>query len=189
MSLGAGANLNGFVPFATDNAWNQDISAAPVDTNSTNIINFIGSTIGLHPDFGTGGNGIPYVVVSGTQGLVGVNFTAYGDESDPGFMPIPSSAPIEGGSSSTGDRHVLILDNANCFLYEMGRAFPHSDGSWDADVATVWDLLGNEQRPGRGPRWTRQDCRFSPDLPAMMKWLRATLITHCDSLYKKAGRR
>lgn len=167
MSLGAGANLNGFVPFATDNAWNQDISAAPVDTNSTNIINFIGSTIGLHPDFGTGGNGIPYVVVSGTQGLVGVNFTAYGDESDPGFMPIPSSAPIEGGSSSTGDRHVLILDNANCFLYEMGRAFPHSDGSWDADVATVWDLLGNEQRPWT---WTSVDAAGLPIFPGLARY-------------------
>jgi hypothetical protein len=167
MSLGTGANLNGFVPFPTDNAWNQDISSAPVDSNSTSIINFIGSTIGLHPDFGTGTNGIPYVVVNGNQSLVGINFTAYGDESDPGSMPIPGNAPIEGGSSSTGDRHVLVLDNANCFLYEMGRAFPNTDGSWNADVAVVWDLLNNEQRPWT---WTSVDAAGLPVFPGLVRY-------------------
>jgi hypothetical protein len=106
-------------------------------------------------------------VVNGTQNLVGVNFTAYGDESDPGFMPIPSNAPIEGGSSSTGDRHVLALNNANCFLYEMGRAFPNTDGSWAADVATVWDLLGNEQRPWT---WTSVDAAGLPIFPGLARY-------------------
>jgi hypothetical protein len=167
MTLGAGANLNGFVPFASDNLWNKDISASPVDANSDNLINNIGSTIGLHPDFGTGGNGIPYIVVSGSQNLVGVNFTAYGDESDPGFMPIPSNAPVEGGSGSTGDRHVLVLDNANCFLYELDRSFIHSDGSWDADSAAIWDLLGNEQRPWT---WTSSDAAGLPVFPGLARY-------------------
>ncbi len=54
MSLGQSASLNGFVPFPADNLWNKDISSAPVDPNSAAIINFIGSGIGLHPDFGSG---------------------------------------------------------------------------------------------------------------------------------------
>ena len=54
ISLGRGASLNGFVPFPADNAWNQDISNAPVDSNSTAIINFIGGSTSLHPDFGAG---------------------------------------------------------------------------------------------------------------------------------------
>src|SRR5215467_11345902 len=54
MSLGQGANLNGFVPFPSTSLWNSDISAAPVDPNSANIINFIGATVTLHPDFGAG---------------------------------------------------------------------------------------------------------------------------------------
>ena len=37
-SLGAGASLNGAVPFPADNAWNTDISKAPVDPNSANLI-------------------------------------------------------------------------------------------------------------------------------------------------------
>ena len=28
LSLGRGASLNGFIPFPSDNAWNQDISSA-----------------------------------------------------------------------------------------------------------------------------------------------------------------
>ncbi len=52
MSVGQGANLNGFVPFPSSSLWNTDISTAPVDPNSDNIINFIGSTVTLHPDFG-----------------------------------------------------------------------------------------------------------------------------------------
>lgn len=167
MSLGPGATLNGFVPFASDNLWNKDISASPVDSNSATIITTIGSTIGLHPDFGTGGNGIPYVVVNGTQNLVGINFTAYGDESDPGFMPVPSSAPVEGGSSSSGDRHVLVLNNANCFLYELDRSFVHTDGTWDADSAAIWDLLGNEQRPWT---WTSADAAGLPVFPGLVRY-------------------
>ena len=38
MSVGQGASLNGFVPFPSSNLWNMDISAAPVDPNSDNIM-------------------------------------------------------------------------------------------------------------------------------------------------------
>ena len=54
MSLGQGASLNDFVPFPVGNAWNQDISPAPVDAKSNAIINFIGANAPLHPDFGAG---------------------------------------------------------------------------------------------------------------------------------------
>src|ERR1700693_1540016 len=68
MSLGQSSSLNGFVPFPADNLWNKDISSAPVDANSAAIINFIGSGIAIHPDFGSGqfsgqSIGIPYLVV------------------------------------------------------------------------------------------------------------------------------
>ena len=54
MSLGIGASLNGFIPFPADNLWNQNIASAPVDPNSAAIINFIGTNVPLHPDFGSG---------------------------------------------------------------------------------------------------------------------------------------
>ncbi len=160
MSLGQGASLNGFLPFPAGNAWNQDISASAVDPNSAAIVNFIGPSIGLHPDFGSGlynGSdiGIPYVVVGSSQAPVNIDFTAYGDESDPGPMPVPANAPIEGDPNpGSGDRHVLVLDNANCWLYELYSSYPGPDGSWNAGSAAVWDLLADEQRPWT---WTSAD--------------------------------
>ena len=160
ISLGQGASLNGFLPFPADNAWNRDISASAVDPNSAAIISFIGPSIGLHPDFGSGlynGSdiGIPYVVVGSSQAPVNVDFTAYGDESDPGPMPVPANAPIEGDPNpGSGDRHVLVLDNANCWLYELYSSYPNADGSWNAGSAAVWDLLADEQRPWT---WTSAD--------------------------------
>ena len=98
MSTGQGASLNGFLPFPADNPWNQNVAGASVDPNSANIINYIGSTVSVHPDFGSGlyngsSIGIPYVIVGSAQPFVAVNFTAYGDESDPGPMPVPATRP------------------------------------------------------------------------------------------------
>ena len=172
MSLGQGASLNGFVPFSPASGWNQDVSTAAVDSNSTAIINFIGGSIGLHADFGSGlyqGStiGIPYVVAGAQQPEIPVNFTAYGDESDPGPMPIALNDPIEGDPNpGTGDRHVLVLDNANCFLYEMDSSYPQTS-SWNADSAAVWDLLGNEQRPYT---WTSADAAGLPIFPGLVRY-------------------
>jgi len=168
MSTGQTASLNGFLPFSSSSLWNTDISSAPVDPNSNSIIsNWVGS-VNLHPDWGTDPSyGIPYVVVNGTQSLVNINLNAYGSESDPGPMPVPASAPVEGGSSSTGDRHVLVLDNGNCFLYELYNSSVNSDGSWNADSTAVWDLLGNEQRPYT---WTSADAAGLPIFPGLVRY-------------------
>jgi IPT/TIG domain-containing protein len=172
MSLGQGASLGGFVPFPASSLWNADISAAPVDSNSTAIINFIGASTGLHPDFGSGlyngsNIGIPYTVVGSQQPLVVVNYTAYGSESDPGPMPIAVTDPIEGyPNPGTGDRHVLVLDNVNCFLYELYSSYPQT-ASWDAGSGAVWDLLSNEQRPYT---WTSADAAGLPIFPGLARY-------------------
>ncbi len=172
MSLGQSASLNGFVPFPADNLWNQDISSAPVDPNSAAIINFIGSGIGLHPDFGSGlyngsSIGIPYLVVGSQQAPVPIVFTAYGDESDPGPMPIPVTAEIEGyPAPGSGDRHVLVLDNNNCWLYELYSSYPNA-ASWNAGSAAVWDLTADEQRPYT---WTSADAAGLPIFPGLARY-------------------
>lgn len=172
MQTGQGATLGGFRPFPADSLWNQDVSSASVDPNSGSAIGFIGTGVGLHADFGGGlyqGStiGIPYTVVGAQQPLIPVNFTAYGSESDPGPMPIALSAPIEGfPNPGSGDRHVLVLDNANCFLYEMFSSYPQA-GSWNADSAAVWDLLSNEQRPYG---WTSADAAGLPIFPGLVRF-------------------
>src|SRR5437870_2312525 len=113
--LGPGVSLHGKQLFPPDNAWNQDISNAPVDPNSANLIASIGNNDQLHPDFGTFWrgvpNGIPYTVVAGTQPLVTITFTAWGAESDPGPYPVPRNAPIEGGPNNpNSDNHVIVID-------------------------------------------------------------------------------
>ncbi len=159
MTPGQLTSLNGFVPFPSSNLWNTDISTAPVDPNSANLINFIGASKTVHADFGSGlyagqSMGIPYQVVSGTQAKVAVKLGAYASEDDPGPMPIPSNALIEGyPKPGDGDRHVLVLEKDGCWLYELGAAKLKS-GAWSADAASVFDMTINEQRPYT---WTSSD--------------------------------
>ncbi|HTM38397.1 MAG TPA: hypothetical protein VL156_16720 [Terriglobales bacterium] len=164
MTVGQLTSLNGFVPFPSDSLWNTDISSTPVDPNSTNIINFIGSTVALHPDFGSGQIknqtiGIPYQVVAGTQAKVNVTLNAFADESDPGPEPIPSNALIEGyPKPGNGDRHVLVLEKDGCWLYELYNASV-KNGAWSADQASLWDMTIDEQRPYT---WTSADAAGLP---------------------------
>ena len=166
MSLGQLSSLNGFVPFPSSSLWNTDISTAPVDPNSANIINFIGSTVTLHPDFGAGTFhnqtiGIPYQVVdTATQPMVNVALGTFASESDPGAMPIPSNALIEGyPKPGNGDRHVLVLDRGGCWLYELYHATESKSGAWSADSSAIWDMTINEQRPYT---WTSADAAGLP---------------------------
>ena len=182
-SLGIGASLQGFTAFPVDNAWNRDVSADPVDPNSAAIIASIGAGTGLHPDFGAGlyaGSpiGIPYsVVASSVQPKVPVAFTAYGGESDPGPMPIPASALVEGGNASTGDRHVLVMDRDACVLYELYNAHLQTNGSWTADSAASWDLKSNALRPYG---WTSADAAGLPIFPGLARYdeVAAGVIPH-----------
>lgn len=165
MSLGQGANLNGFVPFPASSLWNTDISTASVDPNSANIINFIGSTVTLHPDFGAGtfhGQtiGIPYQVEAGSQPKVPVTLGTFASESDPGPMPIPSNALIEGfPKPGNGDRHVLVLEKDGCWLYELFHGAVSKSGNWSADSTAIWDMRIDEQRPYT---WTSADAAGLP---------------------------
>jgi hypothetical protein len=169
MVPGNDASLGGFVPFPTGSLWNTDVSGMAVDHASDTIIqNYVGSSTHMHPDWGNDLTyGIPYVVVTGNQTLVNLVPGAYSDESDPGPMPVPASAPVEGGSGSSGDRHVLVLDNGNCFLYELYNASVNPDGTWNADSTAVWDLLSDGQRPYT---WTSADAGGLPILPGLVKY-------------------
>ena len=111
--------------------------------------------------------GIPYTTVPGTQPKVPVSFD-YADESDPGPYPIPPDAPIEGGPSSTGDRHVLVVDRDACRLWELYSAYPQNGGSsWTAGSGATWDLNSNAMRP---LGWTSGDAAGLPILPGLVRY-------------------
>lgn len=167
--------------FPADNIWNTPIDTLPVDANSDAYIAALGTDIGLHPDFGSGlwdGGpiGIPYTIASGFTAITDITFY-YPDESDLGPYPLPPDALIEGGPDSDGDRHILLVDNDYCTLYEIYDAYPQDDGSWEAGSGAVWDLTENALRPDE---WTSADAAGLPILPGLVRYeeIEAGAINH-----------
>jgi len=172
--LGIDASLHGKPIFPPDNPWNTDISMAPVDPNSANLIASMGLTSPLHPDFGTTFQhkpiGMDYIVVPGNQALVPITFTV-ADESDPGPYPIPSNAPIEGGSGSNGDRRVLVIDRDNWLIYETFSTFPVTQHkqivSWTAFSGAKFDLVTGAERT---ICFTSADAAGLPIFPGLVRY-------------------
>lgn len=183
---GCTSSLCGRVPagcpvFPGNSVWNTPVDALPVDTRSDAYIASIGPDTGLHPAFGSGlyeGQplGIPFVTVPAAQPPVVVSFEV-GEESDPGPYPIPSDAPIEGGSCATGDRHVIVVQEETCLLYELYAASPQPDGSWQAFSGARFDLISNSLRPAE---WTSADAAGLPILPGLVRYeeIDAGIIPH-----------
>jgi hypothetical protein len=164
--------LGGCQIFPANNIWNTPIDTLPVDPNSNTYINAIGAGTRLHADFGAGlwegaPIGIPFEVVPPDQELVDITSFLYDDESDPGPYPIPPNAEIEGGPGSDGDRHVLVLHQGECKLYELYRAFPNGDDTWYADSGAVFDLNSHALRPAT---WTSADAAGLPILPGLARY-------------------
>jgi chitodextrinase len=163
--------LSGCPVLPADNVWNTPIDTLPLDLNSSAYIASIGAGTGVHPDFGSGlwdGGpiGIPFNIVPGSQPRVAITFD-YWEESDPGPYPIPPDAVIEGGSESEGDRHILVLDEDNCTLYETWSTYPQSDGSWEAGSGAIFNLNSNDLRPSG---WTASDAAGLPILPGLVRY-------------------
>ncbi|MEK6275577.1 MAG: hypothetical protein AABM30_09585 [Actinomycetota bacterium] len=156
--------------FPKSNPWNQRVDSRPVAANSAQIVNSIGADTGLHADFGSGlwngaPIGIPITVVGRTQAKSRVAFE-YADESDRGPYPIPRDVKIEGGRSSTGDRHALIVDRSSCRLYELYALYPRGRG-WRAGSGAIWSLRSNRLRPAG---WTSADAAGLPILPGLARY-------------------
>jgi hypothetical protein len=175
-SSGTGSHEGSCSIFPKSNSINQDISHAPVDPNSAAYIASIGLTGHLHPDFGTNPSyGIPYTVVGPHQPKVPIKFTEYGEESDPGPYPIPANAPVE-GAGEAGDRHVLVLQEGSCKLYELYNA-QRAGAGWDAGSGAVFNLRSNALRPNG---WTSADAAGLPIFPLLVRYpeVRAGQIDH-----------
>ncbi len=172
-AVGAQPSIAGCPVFPADNAWNRDISAAPVHALSAGYIASMGSGTALHPDWSStsqnGGNGygIPITLVPGTQPKVPITFVDYPSEADPGPYPIPSNVAIEGPPGATsGDRHGIILDQASCYLYEV-YILAKSSAGFQGSVGAIWHLKENWSRP-RG--WTSADAAGLPILPGLVRY-------------------
>jgi hypothetical protein len=145
--------------FPSSNVWNRDISSLPVAANSAAMVDAIGRSDYLHPDFDAIGDGIPFNVVTSSTPKYTVGFQ-YADESDAGPYPIPANPRIEKGS----DRHMLMLDRSACRLYELYDV-RKSGSSWHAGSGAIWSLRSNALRPAG---WTSADAAGLPILPGLV---------------------
>ena len=156
--------------FPKSSPWNQRVDSLPAASNSDEIVRSIGAGGSVHADFGSGlweGAliGIPITVVGKKQKKARVSFE-YADESDRGPYPIPRGVKIEGGRSSTGDRHAIIVDRSSCRLYELFALYPKGRG-WTAGSGAIWNLRSNKLRPAG---WTSADAAGLPIFPGLARY-------------------
>jgi hypothetical protein len=171
--------------FPSTNVWNKPVETLPVASNSTTMINAIGASSYVHPDFDAVGDGIPVNVVTSATPTYTVHFD-YASESDPGPYPIPSNPLIEGGS----DRHLLSIDFGQCKLWELFDA-SKSGSAWYAGSGAVFDLRSNALRPDG---WTSADAAGLPIYAGLVRYdeilsgtinhaLRFTAPSTCGYIY------
>jgi hypothetical protein len=167
--------------FPADNVWNTPVSGLPVAKQSaTWLADMSAATTYLHPDYGPGGGsspyGIPWQITSRTPAFTRVTFDDSA-ESDPGPYPLSARTPIEGGAGAGGDRHALMVDPANCELYELYGARYRAGGRSTAGSGAIWNLRSNDLRPAG---WTSADAAGLPILPGLVDFdeVRSGRIDH-----------
>jgi hypothetical protein len=157
------------------NVWNRRVDSLPIHPSSATLMNRMGLTRYVHPDFGTyAGYGIPVNVVSALTPRSAVTFT-WPSESDPGPYPIPASPKVE-GAGAAGDRHILMLDMTACRLWELFAAQKTANG-WRAGSGAIFDLRSNALRPDG---WTSADAAGLPIYPGLARYeeVAAGVIAH-----------
>jgi hypothetical protein len=87
-------------------------------------------------------------------------------------FPMPRDAVIklEGGScsdpASCGDRHVLVVEQGACRLWESYFTYKSTGGQWSAYSTAAWDLHSNAMRPDT---WTSGDAAGLPIAPLLVR--------------------
>jgi hypothetical protein len=166
-----GSRIAGCTVFPANNVWHARVDRLPVDAKSATYVSSMGREGWVLPNFGSGtwrGRpiGMPITTVAPGTKRVPVHFR-YTRESDPGPYPIPRSVGIEGGPSSNGDRHVLVVDSKTCTAYELHHAYANRDGSWEAVSGARWDLSSNALRP---KDWTSADAAGLPIMAGLVRY-------------------
>lgn len=179
--------LGGCKLFPGDNTFNVPISDLPVRPESaatiarTIAVGVWGKvrftfwsepTSGMHP-----------VVVPAGQPLVPIFYDQYPEESDPGPFPIPLDALQE----DNGDKHIIVVQQGTCKLYELWATSRSATG-WTAGTGAVWDLASNATRPNT---WTSADAAGLPILPGLLRYeeVAAGRIQHALRIVVGATRR
>jgi hypothetical protein len=172
------ANLAHVTPplpyFPAGSVWTQDVSSAPVDPRSQNIIDWLSGEGGwgqgrMQIDFGLR-------VVTADASAPKVRFHPgdqfYTPDSDSiKTVPLPAGGGIEGGNAyqcNTGenDCHLIVVDRSQGKLYEAYQANLVKDAI-SATFMGVWDLNRVYPPSGRGEQCTSADAAGFPIAPLL----------------------
>ncbi len=160
--------------FPAGSVWTQNISNAPVDPRSQNIIDWLADNGG----WGHGRMQIDFSmrVLKADAGTPMVTFHPgdqfYLPDSDSiKTIPLPPGGGIEGGTGyqcnlDDGDCHLIVVDRAQSKLYEAFQATMQKN----AMIATflgVWDLNRIYPPSGRGEQCTSADAAGFPIAPLL----------------------
>lgn len=155
--------------FPRNHGWNEDVSDSPVRGNSAAMIAQVKADLSasrqtLRPFYE-----MNYALVPAGQPLEPIDFTLYGDESDPSPYPIPDNVPVEGWPRETGglsledwqadvddaggDRHSIVIQPSTGDVFETWQ-MRRVAGVWQASNGARFNLDENRQRPAG---WTSAD--------------------------------
>ncbi len=87
-------------------------------------------------------------------------------------FPMPRDAVLkaEGGTcndpAACGDRHVLVVEQGACRLWESYFTYKTAGGAWTAYSTAAWDLGSNAMRPDT---WTSGDAAGLPIAPLLVR--------------------
>ncbi|HWA76353.1 MAG TPA: hypothetical protein VG937_28635 [Polyangiaceae bacterium] len=178
-TVGAGTGVCGAQKgqlFGADYPFNQRIDSTPLDSESAAIIGYLQQNHTGSARFRIDG---PSDEVNNTYGIVLLKADAstmrqsftqtddfYSPDCDPAPMPIPANGATEGETGyaceNDGDCHLIVVDSAQCRLYEMWRANRVSASSFQGGCLAVWNLSAPYSPTLRGDCCTSADAAGLP---------------------------
>ncbi len=189
--------------FPRTSAWNEDISKRTIRENSNAMIAQVKSDLSasrqtLRPFYE-----MNYILVPENQAAEPINFTLYGDESDPSPYPIAANTPIEGWPRQTGgltlqqwqedtngdggDRHSIILQPATNALWETWQ-MKRENNNWEASNGARFNIGNNLPRPAG---WTSADAGGLSMMAGLVRYdeCKRGMVEHAIRLIVRTSRR
>lgn len=167
---GSGADLespSAAVRFSNTSVWYEDVSEAPLDAQSADVIAWLANNGG----WGTGEMRIDFSieVLRADADTPYRSFIPTDDHFSPDCdlddVPVPAGGVLEGESGyeceSDGDCHLIVVDESTDMLYEMWRANIVGD-QFFGGCLTVWDLARDYDTNPRGADCTSADAAGFP---------------------------
>ncbi len=152
--------------------WYEDVSAAALDPQSDDVVQWLqdnggwGGSNGMQIDFS--------IEVLQGDGSPAVPFMPTGDWFDPDCdldpVPVPAVGSLEGENdyecTNDGDCHLIVVDRDASLLYEMWRA-NITGGTFYGGCLAVWDMTRVYPPSGRGEQCTSADAAGYPIAPLL----------------------